>query len=97
MAAIRKGMKFREANRVFKVPRETLHDRLHLRVRDLPRKMKPDSVLTKTEETTLKDWCIALAKCDFPLIRDYLLNTAHNIISENKRPNPFVNNRPWKK
>lgn len=97
MAAIRKGMKIREASRVFKVPRGTLQDRIHLRVPDLPRKMGPDSVLTKTEETALKDWCIALAKCGFPLKRDDLLNTVHNIISEDKRPNPFVNNRPGKK
>lgn len=66
-------------------------------VPDLPRKMGPDSVLTKTEETTLKDWCIASAKCGFPLKRDDFLNTVHNIISEDKGTNPFVNNRPRKK
>ncbi|CAG9568022.1 unnamed protein product [Danaus chrysippus] len=97
MAAIRNGMKIREASRVFKVPRGTLQDRVHLRVPDLPRKMGPETVLTKTEETALKNWCIALAKCGFPLKRDDLLNTVHNIISEDKRPNPFVNNRPGNK
>ncbi|CAB3222405.1 unnamed protein product [Arctia plantaginis] len=97
MAAMRNGMKIREASRVFSVPRGTLQDRLHLRVPDLPRKMGPDSVLTKTEETVLTYWCIALAKCGFPLKCDDLLNTVHNIISEDNRPNPFVNNRPGKK
>lgn len=63
----------------------------------MPRKMGPDSILTKEEETALKDWCIALAKCGFPLKSDDLLNTVHNIISEENRPNPFVNNRPGKK
>ncbi|CAG9575401.1 unnamed protein product [Danaus chrysippus] len=37
------------------------------------------------------------AKCGFPLKRDDLLSTVHNIISEDKRPNPFVNNRPGNK
>lgn len=97
MAAIRNGMKIREASRVFSVPRGTLQDRLHLRVPEMPRKMGPDSVLTKEEETALKDWCIALAKCGFPLKCDDLLNTVHHIISEENRPNPFVNNRPGKK
>lgn len=94
MAAIRNGMKIREASRVFGVPRGTLQDRLHLRVPEVPRKMGPNSVLTKEEETALKDWCIALAKCGFPLKCEDLLNTVHNIISEENRPNPFVNNRP---
>lgn len=97
MAAIRNGMKIREASRVFGVPRGTLQDRLHLRVPEVPRKMGPNSVLTKEEETALKDWCIALAKCGFPLKCEDLLNTVHNIISEENRPNPFVNNRPGKK
>lgn len=45
MAAIRNGMKIREASRVFSVPRGTLQDRIHLRVPELPRKMGPDSEL----------------------------------------------------
>ncbi|KAL0830073.1 hypothetical protein ABMA28_003530 [Loxostege sticticalis] len=97
MAAIRNGMKIREASRVFGVPRRTLQDRLHLRVPEVPRKMGPNSVLTKKIETAPKDWCIALAKCGFPLKCGDLLNTVHNTISEENRPNPFVNNRPGKK
>ncbi|KAJ8961313.1 hypothetical protein NQ314_005962, partial [Rhamnusium bicolor] len=60
------------------VPRGTLQDRLHSRVPEGPRKMGPDSVLSKEEEITIANWCINLAKYD-------------------KRPNPFVNNRPGKK
>nr|CAI5836919.1 unnamed protein product [Callosobruchus analis] len=97
MAAIRNGMKIREASRVFGVPRGTLQDRLHARVREMPRRMVPHSVLTREEETALKDWCIALAHCGFPLKPDDLTNTVHNIISEDNRPNPFINNRPVKK
>lgn len=97
MAAIRNGMKIREASRVFGVPRGTLQDRLHSRVPEVPRKMGPDTILSKEEETAIKDWCVALAKSGFPLKSDDLLNTVYNIISEDKRPNPFVNNRPGKK
>lgn len=96
MAAIRNGMKIREASRVFSVPRGTLQDHLHLRVPEAPRKMGADLVLTKDEETALKDWCIALAECGFPL-NVMILYTVHNIISQENRPNPFVNNRPGKK
>lgn len=97
MTAIRNGMKIREASRAFSVPRGTLQDRLHLRVPEVPRKMGPSSILTREEETALKDWCIALAECGFPLKSDDLLNTVHSIISEENRPNPFLNNRPGKK
>nr|CAI5826180.1 unnamed protein product [Callosobruchus analis] len=96
MAAIRNGMKIREASRVFGVPRGSLQDRLHARVREMPRRMGPHSVFTREEETALKDWCIASAHCGFPLKPDDLINTVQNIISEDNRPNPFTNNRPGK-
>ncbi|CAG9837469.1 unnamed protein product [Diabrotica balteata] len=98
MTAIRNGIKINEASRVFRIPRGTLQDRLHLRVPEVPRKMESDSVLSKEEETALKEWCIALVQCGFPLKLDDLLNTIHNNISQEDttRPNPFVNNRSGK-
>nr|CAI5849114.1 unnamed protein product [Callosobruchus analis] len=59
--------------------------------------MGPDSVLTREEETALKDLCITLAHCGFPLKPDDFINTVHNIISEDNRPNSFINNRPGKR
>ena len=45
LAAIRNGMPIRQASRNYGVPRDTIVDRLHLRVPEGPRKMGPDSVL----------------------------------------------------
>lgn len=67
LAAIRDGMKIRAASRAYGVPRGTIQDRLHSRVVEGPRKMGPDSILTKEEEAILATWCINLAKCEFPL------------------------------
>lgn len=97
MEAIRNGMPIREASRTFGVPRGTLQDRLHLRVPEGPRKMGPDSVLNKTEEAALVDWCQNLSICGFPLKADNLLNTVQAIVLADGRPNPFTNNRPGKK
>ncbi|CAH0721510.1 unnamed protein product, partial [Brenthis ino] len=95
--AIRNGMKIREASRLYSVPRGTLQDRLHFRVPEGPRKMGPDSILSKSEETEIANWLITLADCGFPLKSDNLLNTVQNIMIEDGRPNPFTNGRPGKK
>nr|CAI5826805.1 unnamed protein product [Callosobruchus analis] len=96
MAAIRNGMKIREASRVFGVPRGTLQDHLHARVPEMPRRMGPDSVLTREEETAFKDWCIALAHCGFPLKPDDLINTTKSGINgKNARKHIEEKIRKW--
>lgn len=95
--AVRTGMAMRKASKTYGVPRGTLQDRLHLRVSEGPRKMGPDTVLTKDEESQIAQWCIDLAKCGFPLKPEDLLNTVQCIMEDDNRPNSFTDNRPGKK
>ncbi|KAJ8930636.1 hypothetical protein NQ314_016551 [Rhamnusium bicolor] len=56
----------REAGRRFGVPKTTILDRLSGRIKQGPRKMGPNTVLTADEEIELVQWLSELAKCGFP-------------------------------
>ena len=75
------------------VPRTTLRDKLAGRSPE-ERQMGPNSVLTKAEETTLATFCIKLLKCGFPIIREDLFDIVQNIVREDGRKNPFIDDRP---
>lgn len=59
--------------------------------------MGPDIDLTNEGETVIKDWCTILAKCGFTLKMYGLLNTVHNIVSKEKKAQPFYKQSFWKK
>lgn len=86
----------REASRKYGVPRGTLQDRLHGRVPE-NKNMGRDTTLTKEEEESLVQWLSELAKCGFSRKKDDLLNTVQKIMKDDKRPNPFTNDRPGRK
>lgn len=87
------GRSIRSPNKKFNVPRATLHDRIHGRILEGPRKMGPVTILTDEEESK---WCLDLAKCGFARKKDDLLSTVKKIISNDNRPNSFANGRPGK-
>jgi hypothetical protein len=67
LQAIREdNMGIRGASRKYGVPRGTIQDRLHGRVKEAPRRMGPATVLTQDKETHLENWLTELAKCGFP-------------------------------
>nr|XP_023029868.1 uncharacterized protein LOC111517823 [Leptinotarsa decemlineata] len=84
----------REASRKYGVPRGTIQDRLHGRVKEGPRKMGPSKVLTGKEEDELLTWLLELEKCGFPQRKQDLLNVVEEIVSKDERKNPFKNNKP---
>ncbi|KAI5696630.1 hypothetical protein M8J76_009934 [Diaphorina citri] len=95
---IRGGTKsIREASREYGVPRGTIQDRIHGRVKEGPRKMGPKSILTKDEEDNIVQWCCSLAKCGFPRKIDDVLNSVQQLVTADQRQTPFKDNRPGKK
>lgn len=52
------------------------------------------TVLSHQEETLLERYIVANAKIGFPLNKRTLVETVQNIVTEDKKPNPFTNNRP---
>ncbi|KAJ8941908.1 hypothetical protein NQ314_010253 [Rhamnusium bicolor] len=87
----------REASRLFGVPRATIQDRIKGRVKEGPRQMGRDPVLTKDEEGKIVKWLIDLSRCGFPQRKCDLLDTVEKIVTEDKRPTPFTHNRPGEK
>ena len=87
----------REASRRYGVPRGTIQDRIHGRVKEGPRKMGPNTVLTKEEEDVLVKWLMDLTKCGFPQRKQDLLNAVEKIVTAEGRKTPFRNNKPGEK
>lgn len=91
------GLGIREASRTYGVPRGTIQDRLHGRIKEGPRKMGPNTIFNKEEENELEKWLINLAKCGFPQKKNDLLTTVQKITTDEKRKTPFRENRPGEK
>lgn len=87
----------REASRTYGVPCGTIQDRLHGRVKEGPRKMGPNTIFIKVEESELEKWLINLAKCGITRKKNDLLTTAQKIITDEKRKTHFKENRPGEK
>lgn len=97
MKAIRDGVTIRQSSRIYGVPRGTLQDRVHERVKEGPRQMGPKTFLTKSEEEEIVRWLIDLAKCGFPRKKEELLDSVQKIALDAKRWTPFKNGRPGEK
>lgn len=59
--------------------------------------MGPDTVLSKTEEKEIVEWCYTIAKSGFPRKMDDLLNTVQVIVKDKGVKTPFKGGRPEKK
>ncbi|GBP21797.1 Tigger transposable element-derived protein 6 [Eumeta japonica] len=90
------NIKIREASKKYKIPRSTIQDRIHKRAKPNVR-LGRTSVLSREEEMEIENWLIKLAKCGFPRKKDDLLDTVQNIIKEDQRRTPFVNQRPGRR
>jgi hypothetical protein len=98
LQAIREdNMGIRGASRKYGVPRGTIQDRLHGRVKEAPRRMGPATVLTQDEETHLENWLTELAKCGFPQKKNDLFTSVQKIVSAKNKKTPFKQNRPGEK
>lgn len=97
LEAIRSGTSIRQASKEYGVPRTTLIDRVHGRVKLGPRRMGPATVLTYEEERKLEEWLTHLAKTGFPQKKMDLINTVHKIVLAENRETPFKDGRPGDK
>lgn len=95
--AVKNGMAIREASRRFNVPKTTIQDRIHGRIKEGPRKMGPPTILSTQEESELVHWLKELASTGFPRKKADLLNTVQKIVLTNKRDTPFKDGRPGEK
>lgn len=72
----------REASRKFRVPRTTLQDRLSGRCSDILKKTGPQPIMTTEGEKRIADWAIDIAKCGFPIKKEYLMETVTKIVHD---------------
>nr|UUG47255.1 ORF42 [Bracoviriform inaniti] len=94
---VREGkMSANRASNEFKIPKGTLINKLH---QDSPSNQKkgPATILLPKEEELIKNWIIDKARLGFPMHPEDVKDAVQKIVVEEKRPNPFTNNRPGKK
>lgn len=91
--AVRKGERVATAARKFNVPRVTLLNKVSGKT-PINCSMGPSSVLTKEEENVLVQWMLAFAGRRFPITKQYLLESVQKIMIDQKRENPFTDNKP---
>lgn len=97
LEAVKNGTSIRSASREFGVPKTTIQDRISGRIKEGPRKMGPQTVLSLEEESILVKWLKQLATTGFPQKKTDLQNAVQKIILENKRETPFKDGRPGEK
>ncbi|XP_030751595.1 uncharacterized protein LOC115879086 isoform X2 [Sitophilus oryzae] len=93
--AIRSGMPFKAASKIFKVPRSTLQDKVKGRTA-LEKKCGPETILTKEEKNVLA-WLFRIAARGFPATKTMLLDSVQLLVKELNRPNNFTDNRSGRK
>lgn len=90
---INEGAKIRETARKYGIPHSKLINKIKLRS-PIVRKMGPPSILTPHEEELLCRWINAMAKKGFPINKQNLMHTVHDIVSKDNRPTVFKDNLP---
>ncbi|CAG5073474.1 Protein of unknown function [Cotesia congregata] len=91
-----KKMSANKASQRFNIPKGTLIHKLHDNVPS-DCKMGPSTVLSPQEELCIKNWIIDKAKLGFPMHPEDVKDAVQKILTDVKRPNPFLNNRPGRK
>ncbi|CAH4034239.1 unnamed protein product [Pieris brassicae] len=89
---IRETGKIREIARKYNIPKSTLHFKLKNPTHRTS--FGPPPVLTEGEERTLEVWIKEVMKKGFPLKTDDLKQSVFKFLTENPRPNKFINNYP---
>ncbi|CAH1978113.1 unnamed protein product [Acanthoscelides obtectus] len=89
---VKNNMSYRNAANKYGVPKSTLE----FKIKNPGHKdtCGPNLILSAREESDLVRWIEELATKGFPRKRDDILNSVHNFLTENPRPNPFKSNRP---
>lgn len=94
--AVNEGLSLRKASRDFNVPLSTLSNKVKGKV-PMTRKMGPQTILSKEEESLLVSWIHAYAKKGFPVKRQTLIETVGDVVKEDGRETPFTDGTPGRK
>ncbi|XP_028159878.1 uncharacterized protein LOC114352467 [Ostrinia furnacalis] len=88
------GQGIRETCRKYGIPRTTIQDRISGRRTDKIRNRGPAPILGNTGEQQVVEWLNNIAKCNFPVKKQEILDTVQKILQDLKQPNPFKGGRP---
>ncbi|XP_054263526.1 uncharacterized protein LOC128986934 [Macrosteles quadrilineatus] len=90
---VKNGRSIKAAARDNNVPRSTLQNKLSGKS-PKERRMGPEAVLNKTEESILVKWLFTTAKAGFPVSQQQLLDSVQHLLKDLKRKNPLKDDRP---
>lgn len=93
---VKRGVSHSVAAKNNNVPRSTLISKIK-GYAPVERRMGPQSILTKEEETVLVQWIFTMANAGFPVSTDQLFDSVKRLLSDLKRDNPFTDGRPGRK
>ena len=96
VAAVEGGMSFRKAAKMYGIPKTTIHDRVAGRIALTTTRSGPPTILTPAEEDQLVNHIIKCGKVGYPLSKTDVKLVVKHILDEDKRPNPFPENKPGK-
>lgn len=88
------GLPIREASKRFGVPRTTIQNRIHGRIKDIARKTDPEPFLTNEGEQKIVHWIKNMPKCGFPLKKSDLMETVTKILKDSKKESLFKGGKP---
>lgn len=92
---IRNGMSIHQASKMYNIPRGTIQNRLHNRVKK--NITGPPSILNLNEELAIVQWLISNHEKGFPRRKQDVQAAVKEFLDKSPRPNPFKNNMPGDK
>lgn len=96
LAAIRSGMTVTRASTDYKIPRQTLRDKISGKTSSVRRHSGIESVLGAEIESRLASWLKQCARQGFGIDRNTLLDSVQKIVISNGLKTPFKDGRPNK-
>lgn len=93
VSAVKNGMAALRVSKQFAVPRTTLLDKVAGRV-PIDKKIGPETVLKKEEESLLVKWMFHVVKCGFPITKEALLESVQMLLRQMDHVTPFTNGKP---
>lgn len=82
-----------KASKIYKVPRQTLYDKVNDKYKKQNRTGAP-TVLSQKEEALIVDWVIMMAQIGFPVTKDILVQSVRKLVAELGRANKFKEGYP---
>jgi len=91
-AELVRSISLNQASKNYGIPKTTLQNTFHNKY--TKHKVGHKTVLTESEEQRIAEWCVHMARIGYGRTRQVVLHTVKTILDEDKRPNPFHDNKP---